>query len=242
MICRNDRATRRRCAGRISGNVGGPTRPSERRHVVRPRHPGAGLYRGTVHPFLTPARIPALENPPLQEVAAEWHLRPRIPVRDRGRGVPAPNSLRVSDRSTDLGTAPTRSRPIAASSCPASESSSPATSPSRSSTSSRSTGGRGAVINLLNAFINLHFDDRFEVRFGRFFTPLTYDQYAISNYWLPTPERSVFTTNVGLSRQFGLMAWGYLFDKRLDYAAGVFNGSRNSFESLNSGVDFVALP
>ena len=101
--------------------------------------------------------------------------------------------------------------------------------------------GLGGTVNILNAFINLHFDDRFELRFGRFFTPFTYDQYAISNYWLPTPERSVFTTNVGLGRQIGLMGWGYLFDKRLDYAAGVFNGSRNSFESLNNGVDFVAF-
>ena len=86
----------------------------------------------------------------------------------------------------------------------------------------------------------MHFDDRFELKFGRFFTPLPYDQYAISNYWLPTPERSLFTTNVGLNRQFGIMGWGYLFDKRVDYAAGVFNGSRNSFENLNNAVDFVA--
>ena len=100
--------------------------------------------------------------------------------------------------------------------------------------------GSGGNLNLLNAFINLHFDDRFELRFGRFFTPLPYDQYAISNYWLPTPERSVFTTNLSLNRQFGLMAWGYLFDKRLDYAAGVFNGSRNSFENLTNSMDFVA--
>ena len=101
--------------------------------------------------------------------------------------------------------------------------------------------GLGGTINILNAYINLHFDDRFELRMGRFFTPLTYDQYAISNYWLPTPERSIFTTNVGLGRQIGLMGWGYLFDKRLDYAAGIFNGSRNSFESLNNGVDFVGF-
>ena len=100
--------------------------------------------------------------------------------------------------------------------------------------------GSGGSLNILNAYINLHFNDRFELRFGRFFTPLPYDQYAISNYWLPTPERSLFTTNVGLNRQFGLMGWGYLFDKQLDYAAGVFNGSRNSFESLNNAVDFVA--
>jgi phosphate-selective porin OprO/OprP len=101
--------------------------------------------------------------------------------------------------------------------------------------------GLGGTVNILNAFINLHFDDRFQLRIGRYFTPFTYDQYAISNYWLPTPERSVFTTNVGLGRQIGAMGWGYLFDKRLDYAAGVFNGSRNSFESLNNGVDFVGF-
>lgn len=94
-------------------------------------------------------------------------------------------------------------------------------------------------INLLNAFLNFHFDDRFMIRAGRFFTPLPYDQYAISNYWLLTTERSLFTTNLSLNRQIGVMAWGYLFDKRLDYAAGFFNGSRNSFESRNYGLDFV---
>jgi phosphate-selective porin OprO/OprP len=95
------------------------------------------------------------------------------------------------------------------------------------------------TLDLLNAFINIHLDDRLQVRFGRYFTPLTYDQYAIATFWMPTPERSLFTTNVGLGRQFGLMAWGFLLDKRLDYAAGVFNGSRNSFEPLSNGVDFV---
>jgi phosphate-selective porin OprO and OprP len=100
--------------------------------------------------------------------------------------------------------------------------------------------GLGGTVNILNAYVNLHLDDRFELKIGRFFTPLTYDQFAIPNFWLPTPERSLFTNNVGLGRQIGLMGWGYLFDKRLDYAAGIFNGSRNSFESLSNGMDFVA--
>jgi phosphate-selective porin OprO/OprP len=95
-------------------------------------------------------------------------------------------------------------------------------------------------INLLNAFINLHIDDSFEIRFGRFFTPVLYEQYAISNYWLLTPERSLFSTNLGLNRQLGVMAWGYLFDKRLDYAVGLFNGSRNSFENLSNAMDVTA--
>ncbi len=95
-------------------------------------------------------------------------------------------------------------------------------------------------VDLLDAFLNINLDDRFQVRFGRFMTPLTYDQFAIRPMWLPTPERSLFTTNLGLNRQIGLMGWGYLFDKRLDYAAGIFNGSRNSFQSLNNGKDFIA--
>lgn len=94
-------------------------------------------------------------------------------------------------------------------------------------------------INLLNAYLNFHFDDRLQVRIGRFFTPFLYDQYAISNYWLLTPERSLFTTNLSTNRQIGTMAWGYLWDKRVDYAVGVFNGSRNSFESLNNELDMV---
>jgi phosphate-selective porin OprO and OprP len=96
-------------------------------------------------------------------------------------------------------------------------------------------------INVLNAYLNFHFDDQFELRIGRFFTPLAYEQFAVSNYWLLTPERSVFTTNLNLNRQIGVMGWGYLLDERLDYAVGVFNGSRNSFESLNNSVDTVAF-
>jgi phosphate-selective porin OprO/OprP len=95
-------------------------------------------------------------------------------------------------------------------------------------------------LDLLDAFLNIHLDDRFQVRFGRYMTPLTYDQFAIRPMWLATPERSLFTTNLGLNRQIGLMAWGFLFDHRLDYAAGIFNGSRNSFQSLSNGKDFIA--
>ncbi len=95
-------------------------------------------------------------------------------------------------------------------------------------------------INILNAYLNFHVSDKFELRFGRFFTPFSYDQYAVSNYWLLTPERSLFVTNLSPNRQIGLMGWGYLFDKRLDYAIGTFNGGRNSFENLSNNMDVVA--
>src|SRR5262249_46595306 len=32
----------------------------------------------------------------------------------------------------------------------------------------------------------------------------------------------------------------FLFDHRLDYAAGVFNGSRNSFQNLSHDMDFIS--
>jgi phosphate-selective porin OprO/OprP len=94
--------------------------------------------------------------------------------------------------------------------------------------------------DLLNAYLNYHVDDRLEIRLGRYFTPLGFDQYAIPIYWMPTPERSLFTTNVGTNRQVGLMAWGYLFDSKLDYAVGAFNGGRNSFQSQNNAMDVNA--
>ncbi|ODT96868.1 MAG: hypothetical protein ABS79_07780 [Planctomycetes bacterium SCN 63-9] len=94
-------------------------------------------------------------------------------------------------------------------------------------------------LNILETFLNFHPIDQFQVRFGRYFTPLGYDQFAVRNLWLPTPERSLFTTNLGPNRQVGLMAWGYLLDKRLDYAAGIFTGPRNSFEDTNSAKDFM---
>ncbi len=91
--------------------------------------------------------------------------------------------------------------------------------------------------DLLNAYLNYHANDRLEIRLGRYFTPLGFDQYAIPIYWMPTPERSLFTTNVGTNRQVGLMAWGYLFDAKMDYAVGAFNGGRNSYQSANNAMD-----
>ncbi|HEU5116608.1 MAG TPA: porin, partial [Isosphaeraceae bacterium] len=43
----------------------------------------------------------------------------------------------------------------------------------------------------------------------------------------------------GLNRDIGMMAWGQLFQKRLDYAAGIFNGTRNNYIDANSAKDFA---
>src|SRR6185437_10741808 len=52
------------------------------------------------------------------------------------------------------------------------------------------------------------------------------------------PERSLFVQSFAGNRQLGAMAHGRLFDRRIEYYAGVFNGQRRSFEDFNSGRDW----
>lgn len=93
---------------------------------------------------------------------------------------------------------------------------------------------------VLDAWVNYRPDDRIQFKFGRFMTPFNYEQFAIQNLWLIAPERSLFTANLGLNRMLGAQMWGFLFDKRLDYAVGVFDGPRNSFEDFNDAKDVMA--
>ncbi|WP_435017688.1 OprO/OprP family phosphate-selective porin [Tundrisphaera sp. TA3] len=94
-------------------------------------------------------------------------------------------------------------------------------------------------IDILDAFVNYHQDDRLQIKAGRFMTPFNYEQFAIQNMWLVTPERSLFTANLGLNRMLGVQAWGNVLEKKLDYAVGVFNGPRNSFEDFNEAKDVM---
>lgn len=99
--------------------------------------------------------------------------------------------------------------------------------------------GLGAI-DVLDAFVNYHSDDRLQLKAGRFMTPFNYEQFAIQNMWLMAPERSLFTANLGLNRMLGVQLWGIALEKRLDYAVGVFNGPRNSFEDFNESKDVMS--
>jgi phosphate-selective porin OprO/OprP len=99
--------------------------------------------------------------------------------------------------------------------------------------------GLGAI-DVLDAFINYHNDDRMQLKIGRFMTPFNYEQFAIQNMWLFAPERSLFTSNLGLNRMIGAQLWGVTLERRLDYAVGVFNGPRNSFEDFNESKDVMS--
>lgn len=95
-------------------------------------------------------------------------------------------------------------------------------------------------MNLLDAFINIHYDDRLQVKLGRFKTPWSYEFYALPINGLISPERSIFFNNYGPNRDTGAMVWGQVFDKTTDYAAGVFNGIRNSFVDNNNAKEVIA--
>ncbi len=97
------------------------------------------------------------------------------------------------------------------------------------------------TLNLLNAFVNFNYDQRVQFRFGRFKTPFTYEFFKLHVWQLMAPERSLFTDNFQGGRQIGFMGTGDLLDRRLEYAAGIFNGPRRSFTDYNSSKDFMAL-
>lgn len=97
------------------------------------------------------------------------------------------------------------------------------------------------TVNLLDAFINLHYYDEFQVKIGRYKTPYTYEFYSLPIQGLVQPERSLFFNNFGLNRDLGVMAHGTILNKSVDYGIGVFNGSRNGFVDTNDAKDLAGL-
>jgi phosphate-selective porin OprO/OprP len=83
------------------------------------------------------------------------------------------------------------------------------------------------TFSLLDVFGDVDVDPRFRLRIGRFKTPFTYEFLVEPVQGLINPERSLFFNNFGQNRDDGIMAFGRLFDNKMDYATGIFNGSRN---------------
>ncbi len=96
-------------------------------------------------------------------------------------------------------------------------------------------------LNLLDAYLNVHYVDWLQFKVGRYRTPFTYEFYAVSASGLVTPERSQFFNNFALNRNVGIMLWGQLLDKRIDYAAGLFNGNRNGYLDFDNSKDLAAF-
>ncbi len=97
------------------------------------------------------------------------------------------------------------------------------------------------TLNLLDSYLNYRFRDGFQLRLGRYKTPFTYEWYRVHIWHLLAPERSLFATNFEGNRRFGFMGWGSLFENRLEYAVGSFDGQRNSYQSFSSHQDIMAF-
>ncbi|HEX3659693.1 MAG TPA: porin [Pirellulales bacterium] len=99
-------------------------------------------------------------------------------------------------------------------------------------------------IDLLDAFIDMNFGavdpEKLQIRVGRMKTPYTYEYIKISETDLVAPERSVFVGNLAGNRQMGAMAHGDLLEKRFEYALGIFDGPRRSFQDYNAAKDFFS--
>ena len=65
-------------------------------------------------------------------------------------------------------------------------------------------------LNLLDAYLNVHFIDQIQFKVGRYKTPYTYEFYGLPVQGLISPERSQFFNNFALNRDVGLMFWGQL--------------------------------
>jgi len=95
--------------------------------------------------------------------------------------------------------------------------------------------------DLLNAYLDFRYDERLQFRIGRYRAPFTYEWAKLSNWEFLTPERAPFAANFGPNRQVGLMGWGNLLKNRLEYAAGIFDGPRNSYQDFNYAKDVMAF-
>jgi phosphate-selective porin OprO/OprP len=91
------------------------------------------------------------------------------------------------------------------------------------------------VLSLLDVFVDIDFNPKFRVRTGRFKTPFTYEFLVEPVQGLVVPERSVFFNNFGQNRDEGIMPYGRLLNNTLDYAGGIFNGTRNGFLANQDG-------
>jgi phosphate-selective porin OprO and OprP len=92
--------------------------------------------------------------------------------------------------------------------------------------------------NLLDMFINVHYDDRMMFRFGKFLSPFLLEYWAHSPAWEPVITNSPLFQFAG-RRQVGAMVWGKLLDYKVQYQAGIFNGPNGFYFDLDRNSDFM---
>lgn len=100
----------------------------------------------------------------------------------------------------------------------------------------------GLRAQLTDAYITWNRHPEANIRVGQFKTPFGYEQ-LFSDPRLITIERSLVNDRLTQSRQLGAQVGGDFFEKRLTYAAGVFNGNgaNNNFNDDDSFLSAARL-
>ncbi len=91
---------------------------------------------------------------------------------------------------------------------------------------------------LTDGFVNWTRYPEASIRVGQFKTPFGFEQ-LFSDTRLITIERSLVNDRLTLSRQLGMQVGGDLLEKRVSYAAGVFNGN-GANNNFNDGDSFLS--
>ena len=95
------------------------------------------------------------------------------------------------------------------------------------------------TITPLDVWLNVNYDTRLQFKMGRMFTPFAYEWWNVPTNAMICPERSLFYNNFGPGRDTGAMVWGNLYDTRIGYAVGIFNGFRNGIIDTNDYKDVI---
>ncbi|GIW87668.1 MAG: hypothetical protein KatS3mg108_1992 [Isosphaeraceae bacterium] len=95
------------------------------------------------------------------------------------------------------------------------------------------------VWDLLDGNLNLRPTEQVQLMFGRMLVPYSYDWYDHLEQFFITPERGLFPLNFGISRSAGLKLHGLLFDQRLQYAFGGYDGRLEGVADNNTTRDAV---
>lgn len=94
----------------------------------------------------------------------------------------------------------------------------------------------GGTIQILDAYVNAGFSPAFQVRVGKFKTPVGLEQLQ-SDPVAFFNERSV-ATGLTPNRDVGLQISGDVFDKRLNYTFAVLNGVPDGGNNVTGSADF----
>ncbi len=94
----------------------------------------------------------------------------------------------------------------------------------------------GGTVQILDAYVNVGLSPAFQVRVGKFKTPVGLEQLQ-SDPVAFFNERSV-ATGLTPNRDVGLQISGDVLDKRLSYTLGVFNGVPDGGNNTSGSADF----